>query len=51
VTESVGKTELLIKIKGATPPGTTSCRLTPGRINDDAGKPQSKTIKFLFTIK
>src|SRR5262249_53400302 len=44
VTESLGKTELLIKIKGATPPGNYELQINAGRINDDAGNVTTKTI-------
>lgn len=43
-------TELLIRIKGAQPPGTYQLQINPGRIWDDAGNASVTRVRFNFTI-
>ena len=50
VTETLGRTNLLIKIKGATPPGNYELQINAGRISDDSGNPTTATFKYTFTI-
>ena len=51
VTENVsGQTELLIRIKGAQPPGTYQLQINKGRISDDGGNANPARIRFNFTI-
>jgi hypothetical protein len=50
ITESNGRTDVLIKIKGATAPGNYELQINAGRISDDAGNPTTTTFKYNFTI-
>ena len=50
VVESEGKTELIIKIKGAQPPGTYQLQINPGHIADDSGNANPKRIRYNFVI-
>src|SRR5262249_26175247 len=51
VTESAGQTELLIRIKGAQPPGTYQLQINKHRISDDGGNSNPSRIRFNFTIR
>jgi hypothetical protein len=50
VVESDGKTELVVKIKGAQPPGTYQLQINPGHIADDSGNTNPKRIRYNFVI-
>jgi hypothetical protein len=50
VVESDGKTELIVKIKGAQPPGTYQLQINPGHIADDSGNTNPKRIRHNFVI-
>ncbi|MEA2707788.1 MAG: hypothetical protein QOF78_389 [Phycisphaerales bacterium] len=50
VVESDGKTELIIKIKGAQPPGTYQLQINPGHIVDDSGNANLTRIRHNFVI-
>jgi hypothetical protein len=50
VTEIDGRSVLLIRIKGAQPPGTYQLQINPGRISDDSGNASVSRIRYNFTI-
>jgi hypothetical protein len=50
VTESTDQTELLIRIKGAQPPGRYQLQINPGKISDDSGNVNAARIRFNFTL-
>ena len=50
VVESGGTTELIIKIKGAQPPGTYQLQINPGHIADDSGNTNPKRVRHNFVI-
>jgi hypothetical protein len=50
VTESPASTELLVRVKGAQPPGLYQLQINPGHIRDDAGNVNPKRVRFNFTI-
>jgi hypothetical protein len=51
VVESNGTTEMIIKVKGAQPPGTYQMQINPGRIADDSGNTNPKRIRHNFVIE
>jgi hypothetical protein len=50
LTETLGRTNLLIKIKGRTAAGNYELQINAGRISDDSGNATTTTFKYLFTI-
>ncbi|MGB7161259.1 MAG: hypothetical protein WBD40_24585, partial [Tepidisphaeraceae bacterium] len=49
-TDSPEGTELLVRVKGAQPPGVYQLQINPGRIWDDSGNPSVARVRFNFTI-
>ena len=50
ISETNGRTYVLIRIQGAQPAGNYYLRIDAGRISDDSGNPTTTTIRFNFTI-
>jgi len=49
--DAPGGTELLVRVKGAQPPGVYQVQINRGKIRDDSGNPTTARIRVNFTIE